>query len=75
MHNICTSTPIACCPHCPFAALGEAAADALASGPGYPSMGHLVHMPSHTYLRLGRWHDAVTSNVAALEADEASVRR
>jgi hypothetical protein len=38
-------------------------------------MGHLSHMPSHTYLRVGRWHDAVVSNEQALAADEAIVKR
>ncbi len=55
------------------AALGEAAADALASA--QPAMGHLVHMPSHLYFRVGRWHDAVQSNQKALEADESMARR
>lgn len=32
-----------------FAALVEAAADSLAVNHPYPSMGHLVHMPGHTY--------------------------
>jgi predicted Zn-dependent protease len=35
-----------------------------------PGVGHLVHMPSHTYLRLGRYHDAVRANQAAVAADE-----
>jgi hypothetical protein len=38
-------------------------------------MGHLTHMPGHLYIRLGRWHDAVTTNQAALRADEAGVKR
>jgi tetratricopeptide (TPR) repeat protein len=36
-----------------------------------PSVGHLVHMPSHIYLRLGRYHDAVLANKAAVESDRA----
>jgi hypothetical protein len=32
-------------------------------------------MPGHLYIRLGRWHDAVTTNQAALRADEAGVKR
>lgn len=31
--------------------------------------GHLVHMPSHVYVRLGRWHDAVQANIAAYAID------
>jgi tetratricopeptide (TPR) repeat protein len=34
-----------------------------------PAVGHLVHMPSHIYLRLGRYHDAVLANRAAVESD------
>ncbi|WIA39815.1 hypothetical protein OEZ86_005868 [Tetradesmus obliquus] len=58
-----------------FAALGEPGADVLAEGPAYPQMGHLTHMPSHSYLRTGRWHDAVTANVLALQADEAQAAK
>jgi tetratricopeptide (TPR) repeat protein len=36
-----------------------------------PSVGHLVHMPSHIYLRVGRYHDAVLANTAAVESDRA----
>lgn len=35
-----------------------------------PGVGHLVHMPSHVYLRLGRYHDAVRANQAAVTADQ-----
>jgi tetratricopeptide (TPR) repeat protein len=34
-----------------------------------PAVGHLVHMPSHIYLRVGRYHDAVLANRAAVESD------
>lgn len=34
-----------------------------------PSAGHLVHMPSHIYLRTGDLDDAVKSNEAAIVAD------
>ena len=34
-----------------------------------PSVGHLVHMPSHIYLRVGRYHEAVLANAAAVESD------
>jgi tetratricopeptide (TPR) repeat protein len=46
----------------------EAAADEL--GDLVPVAGHLVHMPAHIYLRVGRYHDAVTSNELASAADE-----
>jgi len=34
-----------------------------------PSAGHLVHMPSHIYLRTGDWEESVKSNELAIEAD------
>jgi tetratricopeptide (TPR) repeat protein len=34
-----------------------------------PGAGHLVHMPSHIYIRLGRYADAVDINEMAAEAD------
>jgi len=45
----------------------EAPADRLARL--MPGAGHLVHMPSHIYWRVGRYADAVTSNTAAVQAD------
>jgi tetratricopeptide (TPR) repeat protein len=36
-----------------------------------PAAGHVVHMPSHTYYRIGRYLDSLATNVAAVEADEA----
>lgn len=35
-----------------------------------PGAGHLVHMPSHIYIRVGRYKDAVDANHKAIEADE-----
>jgi len=35
-----------------------------------PAAGHIVHMPSHIYIRVGRYKDAVTVNQAAILADE-----
>ena len=35
-----------------------------------PGAGHIVHMPSHIYIRVGRYLDAVTVNKAAILADE-----
>ncbi|MEP7147750.1 MAG: tetratricopeptide repeat protein [Acidobacteriota bacterium] len=34
-----------------------------------PNAGHLVHMPSHIYLRTGDWDEAVKSNDLAIIAD------
>lgn len=34
-----------------------------------PNASHLVHMPSHTYYRIGHYEDAALANVAALKAD------
>ncbi|MEX0331108.1 MAG: hypothetical protein AB3N64_06750, partial [Puniceicoccaceae bacterium] len=36
-----------------------------------PGSGHLVHMPSHIYIRVGRYADAVDSNKQAVEVDRA----
>ncbi len=40
-------------------------------GPLMPAAGHLVHMPSHIYYRVGRYIDSLNANLAAVEADEA----
>jgi len=47
----------------------EPYADALAALA--PGSGHLVHMPAHTYIRMGRYHDATLVNFAAANADKA----
>jgi tetratricopeptide (TPR) repeat protein len=36
-----------------------------------PGSGHLVHMPSHIYINVGRYKDSVLSNQRAIEADDA----
>ncbi len=36
-----------------------------------PGAGHLVHMPSHTYFRIGRYRDSLAVNISAVKADEA----
>jgi tetratricopeptide (TPR) repeat protein len=36
-----------------------------------PGAGHLVHMPSHVYYRVGRYRDSANANQAAVRADEA----
>lgn len=35
-----------------------------------PGAGHIIHMPSHIYFRLGRHLDALASNMAAVAVDE-----
>jgi tetratricopeptide (TPR) repeat protein len=35
-----------------------------------PGSGHLVHMPSHIYIRLGRYVDGVRANEQAVKTDE-----
>jgi tetratricopeptide (TPR) repeat protein len=39
-----------------------------------PAAGHLVHMPAHIYMRVGDYHNAATSNVAAARADESYIK-
>ncbi len=46
----------------------EAAADMLLKA--MPGAGHMVHMPSHTFFRVGRYADATKSNEMAVAADE-----
>lgn len=36
-----------------------------------PALGHNVHMPSHTYVRTGRWQDSIDANDRAIAADRA----
>jgi tetratricopeptide (TPR) repeat protein len=36
-----------------------------------PAAGHLVHMPSHIYIRTGRYEDGVITNQQAIKTDEA----
>ncbi|MAE96984.1 MAG: hypothetical protein CL910_20230 [Deltaproteobacteria bacterium] len=52
-----------------FPERAEAAADRL--GTLANDAGHLVHMPSHIYWRLGRYEDALEINRRATAADEA----
>ncbi len=49
-------------------ARAEVAADLLADM--VPGSGHLVHMPSHIYWRIGRYYDASEANVLAAKVDE-----
>lgn len=36
-----------------------------------PGLHHLVHMPGHTFLRLGRYNDAIQTNFASMAAIES----
>jgi tetratricopeptide (TPR) repeat protein len=38
-----------------------------------PGAGHLVHMPSHIYYRVGRYNDATAANERAAKADESYI--
>ena len=51
----------------------EAAADRLLNL--MPGAGHMVHMPSHIYFRLGRYADAGSANVKAVAADRAYFKK
>jgi tetratricopeptide (TPR) repeat protein len=35
-----------------------------------PVAGHLVHMPAHIYIRIGRYNDGTVANEKAIEADD-----
>lgn len=50
---------------------GEQHADML--GGLMPGAGHLVHMPSHIYMRVGRFADSYEANRLAVEADEGYI--
>ena len=39
-----------------------------------PGAGHIVHMPGHIYIRVGRYMDAVRVNEHAVHADESYIR-
>jgi tetratricopeptide (TPR) repeat protein len=38
-----------------------------------PGSGHLLHMPSHTYIRTGAYHKGTLANIAAVKADSTYV--
>jgi len=40
-----------------------------------PGAGHMVHMPSHIYFRLGQYRQAVESNKRAVEADRKYIEK
>jgi tetratricopeptide (TPR) repeat protein len=39
-----------------------------------PGAGHIVHMPGHIYIRVGRYLDAIKANEHAVHADETYIR-
>lgn len=52
---------------------GEPSADRI--GKLTPKAGHLVHMASHIYVRVGRYHDASTVNERASDVDEGYMKK
>ena len=44
-----------------------------AAGGLMPGDGHMVHMPAHIYIRVGRYADAIKSNVHAVHTDETYI--
>src|SRR5690606_1732096 len=38
-----------------------------------PGAGHIVHMPAHIYIRVGRWNDAIEANHHATHTDETYI--
>lgn len=40
-----------------------------------PAIGHLVHMPSHIWYRMGAWRESLEANRAAVAADRALLAR
>lgn len=51
--------------------LGVKSADIL--GDLMPGAGHMVHMPGHIYMRVGRYNDAVIANQNAILSDESYI--
>jgi hypothetical protein len=49
---------------------GKASACAEYLGDAIPGASHINHMPSHTWNRVGRWGDAVRSNIQAWHSDQ-----
>ncbi|HEY7471056.1 MAG TPA: hypothetical protein VIE68_01790 [Gemmatimonadota bacterium] len=38
-----------------------------------PGAGHIVHMPAHIYIRVGRYNDAIEANIHAVHEDETYI--
>lgn len=41
----------------------------------FPSVGHLIHMPSHIYVLLGMWQEAADANIEAWAVDDVYVKK
>jgi tetratricopeptide (TPR) repeat protein len=52
---------------------GKALGCAEQLGKVMPGAGHLVHMPTHIYIRLGKWDIAADRNLHAVHADETYI--
>lgn len=53
--------------------LSEGSADVLAGL--MPGSGHLIHMPSHIFMRVGRYQDAYDTNIVAAKVDEEYIEQ
>ncbi len=40
-----------------------------------PGAGHLVHMPSHIFIRTGNYHEGSLANIRAVQSDEAYINQ
>jgi len=40
-----------------------------------PGAGHLVHMPSHIYIRIGKYHEGSLANLRAVKSDEEYINQ
>ena len=40
-----------------------------------PEAGHLIHMPTHIYLRVGRYEEGAAENKKAMDVDQAYIDR
>ncbi len=49
---------------------GRALAQADRLAATMPNAGHIVHMPSHIYIRVGQYGKAIATNQRSLEADQ-----
>jgi tetratricopeptide (TPR) repeat protein len=56
----------------PYPQRAQKAADDLRTAA--PPLAHLMHMPSHLYVRMGRWKEAVEVNEKAIEVEKATGR-
>lgn len=40
-----------------------------------PGAGHLVHMPAHIYIRMGKYHEGSLANIRAVKSDEEYINQ